>query len=88
MRLIDADKLYVDDIPISYKDYCTRESIWDWIESQPTVDPIKHGRWHDVYLVSKQTMTQTCSFCQNSVIANIANVFRFCPSCGAKMDLI
>lgn len=45
------------------------------------------GQWKEAYMVSKQSVSQTCSCCSNTVIRNIANVFHFCPACGAKMDL-
>lgn len=85
MRLIDADDiLYTkDDSGLRDFDYAIRAQL----ENLPTIDPVKHGHWHDVYMLSQQTIAQTCSCCSNSVVRSIANVFHYCPSCGAKMDL-
>lgn len=99
MRLIDADALWkkFSVNPNTGERYRTRdcdnfpvtvnlEAVQREIRCAPTVDYVKCGRWHDVYMISRQTVTQTCSCCQNSVVMNIANVFHFCPACGAKMD--
>lgn len=87
MRLIDADAANVDRISCFYGDRAYLDDVQEWINEQPTVDPVKHGHWHDVYMISQQTIAQTCSCCSNSVVRSIANVFHYCPTCGAKMDL-
>lgn len=86
MRLIDADKLYIDDIPLEHKDYCTRESVGDWIESQPTVDPVKHGKWVKPVPGDGENHCSACKSPQPWFVYSGYQEFDFCPYCGAKMD--
>lgn len=91
MRLIDADAL-------NRKKKYSFETVhgvfpkneWfikaDDLFRAPTIDPVKHGRWYDVYMASQQTVAQTCSCCENTIIMNIAHHFNYCPACGARMD--
>lgn len=96
MRLIDAD------IMRENLEWCKSESgryndiYWDDVierlDVQPTVDaaPVKHGRWienegfdGDCYY--------TCSVCKCDWTTidgtPTENNMRYCPECGAKMDL-
>lgn len=44
------------------------------IESMPTIDPVKHGRW-------------VCGCCdQCGYILHSTGLTNYCPNCGAKMD--
>lgn len=46
------------------------------IEEQPTIDPVKHGRW------IMQGTAYGCSLCGEGVIHPFHN---YCPNCGATM---
>ncbi len=46
------------------------------IESMPTIDPVKHGKWIN---------EETCSVCGESVLYD-TDLCNYCPNCGAKMD--
>ena len=72
-RLIDADAF----IERMKKDplfpLVERYGLTGVIETQPTVDPVKHGRW----------MGTVCSVCGESFSEYYD--CKFCPNCGAKM---
>lgn len=84
MRLIDADaphmaialylaeNAYLNDTPQS-----VLEMVAKWIEEAPTIDaaPIVHARW-------KMTDSPYCSHCNRIAVMK----YRYCPSCGARMD--
>lgn len=56
------------------------------IEKMPTVDaePVAHGRWIErPFLLGT---THVCSEC-GDYYGMPHGVFKFCPNCGAKMDL-
>ena len=68
--------------------------IADWrfdemIESLPAADvaPVRHGRWVSV----PHKLAMVCSVCNRDEpykFADIdADVYDYCPNCGAKMDL-
>lgn len=64
-----------------------------WLDDAPTVDavPVVHGKWE----VSDTMLWQNCSICGVSVEvysmfmckASEDSNFKYCPHCGAKMDL-
>lgn len=60
----------------------------DVIESAPAVDAVvvRHGRW--IYHAETiHTLEHTrCSVCSSIRYEHYVNDFRFCPSCGARMD--
>lgn len=87
MRLIDADALLETRWDADCR--CGFVQVVDVgsIEEAPTIDPIKHGKWHDVYLISPQSQVQICSCCSNVTVMNVGHIFYYCPLCGAKMDL-
>ena len=88
MRLIDADELFKwytgarTKYPVGKdaEQYGTlmMYEIFDEIDSAPTVDPVKHGRW-----IEHGKNDNRCSLCGWGVWVNTNN---FCPNCGAKMD--
>ena len=90
MRLIDADALkeYFKTIR---KYHVGKYSEWylaDVLEQQPTVDavPVRHGKWTRHTLGSTggygTTVMHQCSECESMTISR----FRYCPTCGARMD--
>ena len=63
-----------------------RQNILEVINSVPAADvaPVRHGRWgvDGVYVV--------CSVCNRFTLSPIVKrlkTFKYCPNCGAKMDL-
>lgn len=84
MRLIDADALGLRFVP---KQAYLTDHILEKIETAPTVDaaPVKHGRWEP--LKNLEGMFN-CSLCGDEWGSAAKMVpMRYCPSCGAKMDL-
>ena len=88
-RLIDADAL----LDKFYQERPTITDVDDYyylVEDAPTIDaePVKHGRW-DYY--SDSTFLRAhyrCSNCKHPTHEHYAwNDFKWCPYCGAKMDL-
>ena len=95
-RYIDADALYSR----AYDDVHYRASIEDWefdslvdyLNSEPTADvaPVRHGRWVEWWppkhmILTGEEMLYRCSLC-DAKYSDKENM-RFCPNCGAKMDL-
>lgn len=89
MRLIDADRLTRPEIIKMYYYLPNGDvaiPIID-IEHAPTVDamPVVHGRWEP--LKNWEGMFR-CSLCGDEWGSAAKMVpMRYCPSCGAKMDL-
>lgn len=81
MRLIDADVIKipkgffekVDNVP----------KFYDWLDDQPTVDPVKHGRWTKIGHIENTWLVSKCSECGYQTI----DAGNYCPNCGARMDL-
>ena len=88
MRLIDADKLKFPNIAIfDMKLHGVTVPMVRLIDLQmlmPTVDaaPVKHGRWELDDAAEPQRYG--CSKCSCSTWYG---TYRYCPNCGAKMDL-
>ena len=57
------------------------------IAAAPTIDPVRHGRWISV----PHKRDRICSVCEcdepYKFADEDANVFDYCPHCGAKMDV-
>lgn len=74
-----------------------RQSM-DTINEQPTIDPVKHGRWE--MDTDPDDGDCRCSSCRRCIDAlhrrnharlaalgyELNTFYKFCPSCGAKMD--
>lgn len=79
MQLIDSGKLI---------EYCNNQKVKtidaNDIARFPTVDaaPVKHGRWELVDEAEPQRYG--CSKCS---CLSWYGTYRYCPNCGAKMDL-
>lgn len=95
MRLIDADALY-DRLECRYKSSCrlAHKSYGvaiDEVCDAPTITPeslVVHGKWEKSEIPCEEFR---CSICGGAawyydVGKNIAKS-RYCPTCGAKMDL-
>ena len=88
MRLIDADALK-EKLPNTYRNgfencrecrLLEREEVNAYIDRMPTIDAahVKHGKWID-----KGSLSCRCSKCG----CKNGHESKFCPNCGAKMDL-
>ena len=96
MRLIDADKLKFPNIAIfDMKLHGVTVPMARLIDLQmlmPTVDaaPVKHGRWIEKEGFDGDSY-YTCSSCGCDWTTidgtPVQNNMRYCPECGAKMDL-
>lgn len=95
MRLIDADALK----ETMYHEAFEKDSDmqkWDsgcWIRykmfekainSAPTIDPVKHGRWVTVRVCGYKV--DACTNCGDVVEHCEVLKYDFCPWCGARMD--
>lgn len=70
----------IDDLPNCYNGYSDtydKAFIIGVLEEQPTIDPVKHGRW------IMQGTAYGCSLCGEGVIHPFHN---YCPNCGARME--
>jgi len=85
MRLIDADAMKdTNDNVIAVIDPETKSKYWislnDYINAQPTVDPVKHGEWeYYVTIGCIRVYTHTACGCV------VKRKSLYCPLCGAKM---
>lgn len=67
---------------------CWVDDTLDYIDSEPAADvtPVRHGRWVSV----PHKLARVCSVCNRDEpykFADIdADVYDYCPNCGAKMD--
>ena len=67
---------------------CWVDDTLDYIDSEPAADvtPVRHGRWVSV----PHKLARICSVCNRDEpykFADIdADVYDYCPNCGAKMD--
>ena len=90
--IIEAFEWGDADVVEDYGDGCifgfSRESIKSVINEIPAADvaPVRHGRWVSV----PHKLARVCSVCNRDEpykFADIdADVYDYCPSCGAKMD--
>lgn len=91
MRPIDADRALeiVRDQGITHPNaYHLTNYATLILREAPTIDvaPVRHGRWVSV----PHKLARICSVCNRDEpykFANInADVYDYCPNCGAKMD--
>ena len=102
MRLIDADALkdkWQNDLKdtlengVEYIDNDI-EDVYRWfaedLESSPTIDPVKHGKWNDGKYMGGDgcfVWHRECSLCgYERDDDNLDKDTNYCPNCGAKMD--
>lgn len=99
MRLIDADALWLDIANRSacLHDCCPRtkgkNGVLSLIDEAPIIEaePVRHGRWE---MHGDDDDLSCCYFCsqcgynmdESEYLDNFSH-FKYCPRCGAKMDL-
>lgn len=88
MRLIDADEIKLE--KGFFENINNVPKFFEWLGKQPTIDPVKHGRWEKDEKASKDHFEQIfiCSNCHNMEAWGWTEVdtYKYCPNCGAKMD--
>ena len=90
MRLIDADALIKDVLDLQncyngFSDTYDKACIIGVIDEQPTIDPVKHGRWVKLNLWTKPV----CTVCGEPCLGLHGFSFEttdYCPNCGARME--
>jgi hypothetical protein len=92
MRLIDAKQTEKQIKEVFENSPVAMGIMIRWIRKQPTIEaePVKHGRWVEWWPPKHMVFTGEevlfrCSNCS----ANYGSKenMRYCPNCGAKMDL-
>ena len=90
MRLIDAEKISIEDIPMDMGGLVFIEDILLKIEELPTVDavPVVHGHWVGEY---EEIMCSSCrrffsEYVNPTEDWSLIGKPLYCPNCGAKMD--
>ena len=81
-RLISADAL-MEDIRKHSTSYFADDFAHEWVDKQPTIDPVRHGTWRNY------KDEHTCSVCGEVVTGDWMyedSAYDYCPNCGAKMD--
>ena len=65
-----------------------RQNILEVINSVPAADvaPVRHGKWIRVGYACGETEWQ-CSSCKETEWRTSCDRLKYCPFCGAKMDL-
>lgn len=101
-RLIDVDALVDALMTYSWRDEDERliddadekrEYIKQWLPDLPTVDaaPVVHGQWQwlsSTYDREPCEMRYMCDKCHHETITHGHEPWeKYCPNCGAKMDL-
>ena len=87
MRLIDLDKVDVEQIPCGYSDHTTLEDVKEWLDELPTITPdslVKRGRW-ELHHVGHGHYWE-CSNCHTNPCIYVTKDTKYCPNCGAKME--
>ena len=65
------------------------------IESMPTIDPVKHGKW-EKYGSQDKGMKWVCTACGGIAYKPFGRMeygkrlpcdYKFCPNCGAQMEI-
>ena len=96
VKLIDLDDLM--QFPIRWNHYDEEhgsidfisgvEVVLDYAQSLSTIDaePVMHGCWVEIE-ESTDGHLKECSVCKNWIFHNFNYVSKYCPDCGAKMDL-
>lgn len=95
-RIIDADALetiykgWIEQLrrPEDEKERTAIETALTVLREEPTIDPVKHGKWE--FGRQRGAAGYWCTNCQSGFTGEnaewIAKEHDFCPKCGARMD--
>ena len=99
MRLIDADALVedikseIDDDKEIYPDdkasimfRAGMKTVIRIVKNQDTVAPVKHGHWEESKCLDDCFWVCSCCKFPSQAIA-APKLYKYCPNCGAKMDI-
>lgn len=88
MRLIDADALLYDleIVPLTGDGGVDANDLDDIIKRQPTVDPVKPGRWI-LEWETEDTRMLRCSECRMVFNVGKGRDGNYCPNCGCRMEV-
>ncbi len=90
MRLIDADELTKDLTQLAKHQCGEKQStiigVVYTISKRKTIDPVKHGKW-TIEDLTPGTMRVTCSECRISRWLERGRFYKYCPFCGARMNV-
>lgn len=70
---------------IVYWNQTLMESLVSVVKSVPTIDPVKHGKWHYTTTDIQGLSMRVCSECGFQYPFALQK-FNYCPTCGARMD--
>lgn len=87
MRLIDADAFSERMKSDPLFPLVERYGLSGVIEAQPTIDPVKHGRWVKTgqsFLFPNRFRNYSCSLCGYDIDKT---KYRYCPNCGARNEV-
>lgn len=89
-RLIDHDalmKAFEREVALMFGETVTIKAIRRFLAGRPTVEakPVTRGEWQDLC----RGKVRVCSCCKNhfdNTCNEIDDEWKFCPSCGARME--
>ena len=87
MELIDREALK-EELDQNYvrNEYCPYDAIEDIIDSVPTIEERKTGKWIVITKMDGRTLYE-CSVCGKRVIYDdLMDLPNYCDHCGAKME--
>lgn len=73
---------YCENLCHSHNEYCDKESCPIWKAPAADAAPVVHGSWVPFHSQAAGDI-QYCSACEIGFAARM----KYCPNCGAKMDL-
>ena len=84
-KMTDGLKPY-DHYDNGYRD--AMDNVDDWMDgNQVEADPVRHGYWENAN-GRHNTYIRKCSVCgKEAYFCGRGCSYKFCPNCGAKMDL-
>lgn len=84
---IDREK-YCAEVCRCNKEKCDKSKCPVWNAPAADVAPVVHGKWKLCYEdYRRQIEGDECTACGFQHYGTAINHYRYCPACGAKMDL-
>ena len=91
MRLIDADKMKencrITGELMNHFECVSLATLGEVIDAQPTIDPVKHGKWIESDIPNEGYCCSECGgACWCYDYGGSVTKSRYCPNCGARME--
>ena len=91
MRLIDADQMKkncrITGEFMNHFECVSPATLGEVIDAQPTIDPLKHGKWVESGIENEKYHCSECGgACWYYDCGENVGMSNYCPNCGAKMD--